>query len=105
MCLARLLVFVLVLPILQGCDLASHPCSVQEGQNATSAAAALKREKDDTLYEIQLRQDELDRMMATAKGAIGVSNEWLKRKSALTEKIIQLQVKVHDLDLQIAASK
>ena len=41
--------------------------------------------------------------MATTKGAVGVSHEWLERKSQLTEQITQLQVKAHDLDLQMNA--
>ncbi len=91
-----------VAPILQGCNSATAPC-VQSQDDSAQKIAALKREKDDTLYEIQLRQDEINQMMASAKGAVGVSNEWLERKSQLTEKITLLQVKAHDLDLQIAA--
>lgn len=37
------------------------------------------------------------------KGAVGVSHEWLERKAQLTEQIMQLQVKAHDLDLQMNA--
>jgi hypothetical protein len=70
-------------------------------QRKSSNIAALRRERDDTLYEIQLRQAEIDRMMASAKGSLGVEPEWLKRKADLAEKITNLQVKAHDLDLQI----
>jgi hypothetical protein len=43
-------------------------------------------------------------MEATAKrpGVVGVSNEWLKRRDKLREEMIQLKVKVHDLDSEIA---
>lgn len=85
---------------LQGCQSAAPPCVVQEGQG--SKTPCLRRAKDDTLYEIQLRQAEIDQMMAHARTGVGVSHEWLERKAALTEKITQLQVKAHDLDLQIA---
>ena len=91
-----------VLPCLQGCDAAPAPVpcvSVQPDKLAR--LGELKRQKEDTLYEIQLRQGELDQMMATTKGAVGVSHEWLERKSQLTEQITQLQVKAHDLDLQM----
>jgi len=44
-------------------------------------------------------------MMASVKGAVGVSNQWLERKSQLTEKITQLKVKENDIDLQISALK
>jgi hypothetical protein len=100
---ARHLVLLLAIgiPALQGCDSAAVPC-VQ--QPSASQVATLQRQKDDTVYEMQLRQNELDQMMARVKGAIGVSNQWLQRKSELTEKITQLQVKGHDLDLQIAAA-
>jgi len=33
---------------------------------------------------------------------VGVSKEWLKRRDKLREEIIQLKVRIHDLDLQIA---
>ncbi len=60
------------------------------------------------LCEIQLRQDELGRMAAaaSARGAVGVARDGLgRRKEAdLTEKIIQLKTKVHDLDFQTAAT-
>jgi hypothetical protein len=71
---------------------------------AASQLAVLQRQKADTLYEIELRQAEIDQMMEKVKGAIGVSTQWLERKSELTEKITQLQVKAHDLDLQIASA-
>jgi hypothetical protein len=75
-------------------------CTLSQGQ--ASCIDALHREKDDTLYEIQLRQTEIDNMTANLKGSLGVSHEWIERKTNLTEKILQLQVKAHDLDLQIA---
>ena len=40
-------------------------------------------------------------MMEAAKHGVGVSDEWLNRKAELTEKITQLQVTAHDLDLQM----
>lgn len=89
-------------PGLQGCEAPATPC-IQSQDASAQQLATLKRERDDTLYEIQLRQDEIDQMMASVRGAVGVSSEWLERKSQLTEKITQLQVKAHDLDLQIAA--
>jgi hypothetical protein len=80
---------------------ASEPKStLQQGQ--TSCIEVLHREKDDTLYEIQLRQTEIDNMTANLKGSLGVSHEWIERKTNLTEKILQLRVKAHDLDLQLA---
>lgn len=36
-------------------------------------------------------------------GVVGVSKEWLQRKNKLDEEIIELKVKIHDLDSQIAA--
>ena len=96
-----LLPAIAVLVTLQGCDSSTVPC-VQ--QSSASQIAGLERQKDDALYEMQLRQDEVNQMMARVKGAVGVSNQWLQRKSDLTEKITQLQVKSHDLDLQIAAA-
>jgi preprotein translocase subunit SecE len=74
-------------------------CTIQQGQD--SSIISLTRERDDTLFEIQLRQAEIDRMMASVKGSLGVGHEWLERKAALIEKMTQLQVKAYDLDLQI----
>ena len=81
------LLLAVMIPSLQGCDDSARPC-VQQSQSSESQLIALQRQKDDILYEMQLRQDELDQMMIRAKGAIGVSNQWLERKSELTEKII-----------------
>ena len=103
-----------VAPVLQGCNSRSTPC-VQSQENSTQKLASLKREKDDTLYEIKLRQSELNQMIAkhiSPRDYGGIrftpdtgpnSGDWLERKTQLTEQTIQLQVKVHDLDLQIAA--
>jgi hypothetical protein len=87
---------------LEGCNATPAPCTPSQ-PDKLQQLSDLKRQKDDTLYEIQLRQGELDQMMATTKGAVGVSHEWLERKSQLTEQITQLQVKAHDLDLQMNA--
>ena len=100
---AKVLVLMVLFAALPGCQTAAPPCVVQQGQD--SRIVVLQREKDDTLYEIQLRQTEIDQMMSNAKRGVGVSHEWLERKAALTEAITQLQVKAHDLDLQIAAAK
>ncbi len=86
---------------LQGCEAPVRPC-VESHDASGQQLATLKREREDTLFEIQLRQDELDRMMTSVKGAVGVSSQWLERKAQLTEKITQLQVNAHDLDLQIS---
>jgi len=75
-------------------------CTIQQGQG--SSLVSLTRERDDTLFEIQLRQAEIDQTMASVKGSVAKDHEWLEKKSELTEKMIQLQVKAHDLDLQIA---
>ena len=40
---------------------------------------------------------------ADAPGVVGVSTQWQVRKRELDEKITQLKIKAHDLDLQIAA--
>ena len=92
-----------VLVALPGCESAVAPCDMRQGQGPSMTS--IQREKDDTLYEIQLRQAEIDQMVANAKTGVGVSHEWLERKAALTEKITQLRVKAHDLDLQLAAGK
>jgi hypothetical protein len=97
------LTLIVSLLILQACDSTPTPC-VQK-QDSSANLSALQRQRDDTDYEMQLRQTELDQMMQKARGAIGVSNQWLERKNDLTEKITQLQVKEHDLDLQIEAAK
>ena len=97
------LTLIVSLLILQACDSPPTPC-VQK-QDSSANLSALQRQRDDTDYEMQLRQTELDQMMQKARGAIGVSNQWLERKNDLTEKITQLQVKEHDLDLQIEAAK
>jgi hypothetical protein len=100
-----ILLLALTVPsLLQGCDAPAAPCT--NSQDASSQQlATLQRQKADAVYEIQLRQDELDQMMASVKGAVGVSNQWLERKSQLTEKITQLKVKENDIDLQISALK
>ena len=89
--------------LLQGCDSTPAPC-VQTQESGTDLIT-LQRERADTDYEIQLRQTELDQMVQKARGALGVTSQWLERKDELTEKITQLQVKEHDLDLQIEAAK
>ena len=92
-----------VVPCLEGCNATPAPVPCVSQPDKLQQLSDLKRQKDDTLYEIQLRQSELDQMMASTKGAVGVSHEWLERKSQLTEQITQLQVKAHDLDLQMNA--
>ena len=91
--------------VLLGCEgHQSAPC-VTQGQNPAGQLATLQREKNDTLYELQLRQNEVDKMMASADapGVVGVSTQWQVRKRELDEKITQLKIKAHDIDLQIAA--
>lgn len=83
-------------------------CGVQspslDGQSRDQKLTELRRQRENALYELKLRQDEVDQMEATAKrpGVVGVSNEWLKRRDKLREEMIQLKVKVHDLDSEIA---
>jgi len=98
------LFFAVVATAVQGCENPNTPC-VEQRQDSAQQLAVLQREKDNTLYELQLRQDEVDRMVAGthAPGVVGVSDQWLGRKNELVEKITQLKIKVHDLDLQIAA--
>ena len=95
--LSSLLLFV-------GCETtdSQRPASEQQ-DNKKQRLADLNRQKADALYEIQLREDEMKEMEATAKkpGVVGVSNEWLKRHNQLKEETIQLRVKIHDLQLQI----
>lgn len=87
------------LSALQGCQVPAVPGTQQ--QPSASQLATLQRQKKDIQYEIVLRQNEIDQMIAAVKGAIGVSNQWLLRKDELTEKITQLRVRQHDVDLQI----
>lgn len=80
-----------------------RPASESQQHDRKEKLAELKRQKADAVYEIQLRQDEMKEMETTASkpGVVGVSNEWLERHNRLKEEIINLKVKVHDLDLQI----
>jgi hypothetical protein len=108
----KLLLLAGVMVCLTGCDTVSP--SDPRGSGPTSEQvekqhqklADLNRQKADAEYEIQLRQDEMDQMEATSKkpGVVGVSNEWIQRHDRLKEDIIQLKVKVHDLELQIDAA-
>jgi hypothetical protein len=77
--------------------------SEQQDNNRQQKLVELNRQKPDALYEIQLRQDEMKEMEATAKkpGVVDVTNEWLERHNRLKEEVIKLKVKVHDLELQL----
>lgn len=93
----------LLLVCLSGCDIDSQRPASEQQDSKQQKLADLNRQKADALYEIQLRQDEMKDMEATAKkpGVVGVSKEWLDRHNQLKEELIKLRVKVHDLDLQI----
>jgi peptidoglycan hydrolase CwlO-like protein len=98
----RLSVFVLLLICLSGCDTADSQRPASQQDTKQQKLADLNRQKADALYEIQLRQDEMKEMEATAKRpGVGVSKEWLERHNQLKEEIIKLKVKIHDLELQI----
>ncbi len=67
----------------------------------------LSRGRDSVQYELSLRQKELDEMEATAKkpGVVGVSNEWLRRRDELKEKITALRVRLREIDNELAAPR
>jgi hypothetical protein len=46
-------------------------------------------------------------MEATAKkpGVVGVSNEWLRRRDELKEKITALRVRLREIDNELAAPR
>jgi hypothetical protein len=98
------LLVLLAMGCVSGCNISDSPQKTPEQQKQQQGLADLKRQKDDVLYEIQLRQDEVNEMETAAKrpGVVGVSKEWLERHDRLREEIIQLKVKAHDLDQQIA---
>jgi hypothetical protein len=87
-----------------GCGSVDSPRSASEQQKRKEKLVDLRRQKEDVLYEVELRQQEMDQMETSIKrpGVVGVSDEWLKRHDQLREEIIHLKVKLHDLDLQIA---
>ena len=91
----------IALLVLSGCNSAAPvPCV---SAKVTIDVARITREKEDTSFELKLREDELDKMMSSVKGAVGVTDDWLQRKAELTEKITQLKVKEHDLDQQLSS--
>lgn len=96
----------LVMGCMISCNLNNPAKSATEQQSSEQKLADLNRQKDDVLYEIQIRQDEINEMETSAKkpGVIGVSHEWLVRRDQLREEIINLKVKAHDLDQRIAAA-
>ena len=47
----------------------------------------------------------MESSIKTNKAAIGVSDPWLGEYNSLEDKVMQLQVRVHHLDLQIGAAK
>jgi hypothetical protein len=100
---ARLSIFFLLVICLAGCGATDSQRPASEQDSKQQKLADLSRQKADALYEIQLRQDEIKEMEATAHkpGVVGVSQEWLERHNLLKEEIIKLRVKVHDLELQI----
>jgi hypothetical protein len=101
----RLLLALLSLVCLNGCagDVASTTDPRSASEIKQQKVTELNRQKADALYEIQLREEEMKQMEAITKkpGVVGVSNQWLERHNQLKEEVIQLKVKVHDLDLQI----
>ena len=94
----------LALGCMSGCNSSDSPRTASEQQNSKQGLGDLKRQRDDVLYEMQLRQDEINEMETASKrpGVVGVSKEWLERHDRLREEIIHLKVKAHDLDQQIA---
>ncbi len=82
-----------------GCQRSPLPCDSLATRQ--SSLEDLRREREDDAYEMGLRQTELNLMQANVRGSVGLSSEWLTRKTDLEEKIIGLRVKVHDLDIRI----
>jgi hypothetical protein len=98
---------VLLLMCLCGCDTNSTPGAMSEQRVSKQARLAeLNRQKADTLYELQLRQDEMKEMEATSRkpGVVGVTNGWLERHNHLKEEVTKLKVKIHDLEIRIEAA-
>ncbi len=96
---AALIFFVAVIgaDVLRGCRVSPSP-SVQR-QDSSQKPGQLRRQRDDVRYELLLRRAALDVMIVN--DASGFRKLNLTRKAELEEQIIQLEVKIYDLDSQI----
>jgi hypothetical protein len=72
---------------------------------SSSRRAELLREKESVAYEASLVQVDLSKMDEGVRkpGVIGVSPEWQRHHAELQDKIRSLQVRIHEIDTELAA--
>jgi hypothetical protein len=83
--------------------LAGGDCA-RRGVARHNVATDLLKEQESVKYELSLRRQELAGMEATSKrpGVVGVSSEWLRRHNDLKEKIVKLQVRLHEIEYELS---
>jgi hypothetical protein len=99
------LLYTIVCLCLVCCESAPPDTRASTPSGSTSKTQELISQRDSAAYELSLRQTELAEMEAVTKkpGVIGVSPQWINRHNELKEKIVALQVRLHELDGQLAA--
>jgi hypothetical protein len=89
---------------LAGCEAPTQPTAPSQTVTNRSKTADLLKEQESVKYELSLRRQELAGMEATSKrpGVVGVSSEWLRRHNDLKEKIVKLQVRLHEIEYELS---
>ena len=88
---------------LAACEASTQPNARPQAVANSSKTADLLKEQESVKYELTLRRQELADMEAITRkpGVVGVSSEWLRIHNDLKEKIVKLQVRLHEIEYEL----